>query len=36
LRCPAEHELHAHSPARTSFLIFRFIRSRLSALMWLI
>ena len=26
---------HTHSPAFCSFLIFRFIRSRFSALMWL-
>src|SRR6202042_1700633 len=31
----AEDQLHSHSPARTSFLILRLIRSRLRALTWL-
>src|SRR5262249_20741053 len=32
LRCAANNQLHAHCPARTSFLILRLIRSRLSPL----
>jgi len=36
LRRAAEHQLHAHSPARMSFLILRVIRSRFKRLMWLI
>src|SRR5579864_6184129 len=35
-RHAAKNNLHALSPARTSFLILRLIRSRLSALTWLI